>query len=83
MEERIIKALREALKPSVLKVKNNSHLHQGHIEGGGSETHFKVTIAADGLKGLSRVKAHRAINQIIAEEFKNGLHALEIEVLES
>ena len=81
MKERIIANLKKELHPEFLEVKNNSHLHQGHSgDDGSGETHFKIVISATGLDGLSKVQAHRKINQAVKAEFEKGLHALEIEI---
>lgn len=80
MEERITNKLQQ-LQPTFLKISNNSHLHRGHLgDDGSGETHFKIEISATTLNNLSKVAAHRKINQLLAEEFNNGLHALEIKI---
>lgn len=82
MKQRIEKKLAEALNPKFLKVDNNSNLHQGHLgDDGSGETHFAVSIESDSLKDLNKVAAHRKINSLLMDEFKNGLHALEIKIL--
>lgn len=73
--------LTAAFNPSFLEVKDESHLHQGHIgahsEG---ESHFRVRIAATEFQGLARVAMHRLINTVLAEELKSRVHALAIEI---
>lgn len=44
----------------------------------GAETHFKVTVISDHFSGKSRIARHRFINELLAEEFDSGLHALSI-----
>jgi BolA protein len=81
MKQRIEKILQENLQLSFLEVKNNSHLHAGHLgDNGTNETHFAITIEAEELRNLNAVNAHRKINKLLEEEFKKGLHALEIKV---
>ena len=81
MKERIEKKLRDALKPRLLEVINNSALHIGHLgDDGSGETHFTIIIDADELK-IGKVQAHRKINSLLKEEFNKGLHALEIKVI--
>ncbi len=81
MKQRIEKILNNELKPEFLEVKNNSHLHAGHAgDNGTGETHFAIEIKSPQLVGLSKVAAHRKINTLIKEEFKKGLHALEIKI---
>jgi BolA protein len=82
MKERIIRKIEDNLKPDLLEVKNNSYLHKGHLGDNGTfETHFEVIISSKSLKNLSKINAHRKINQLLKEEFEKGLHALEIKVI--
>ena len=82
MEERIRQKLTKELQPKFLEVKNNSYLHKGHAgDNGTMETHFAIIIEAEELKNLLRVKAHQRVNNIVKDEFNNGLHALEIKIL--
>ena len=81
MKQRIEEKLKNNLNPSFLEVKNNSHLHSGHMgDNGTGETHFAIKIAAEELEGLSAVNAHRKINALLKDEFDVGLHALEIKI---
>lgn len=82
MEEKIRQKLLVALNPEILEVTNNSKLHRGHIgDNGSNETHFKIEISSTKLKNLNKISAHREINNILQEEFQNGLHALEIKII--
>lgn len=80
--------LTEAFAPQRLAVVNESHLHAGHHHvdngeeaefDGTGETHFRVRIVASAFAGMSRVERHRAVNAVLADELKAGLHALAIE----
>ena len=78
--DRITRRLTEAFQPASLNVVDESHLHKGHPgHRPGGETHFRVKIAADAFRGVSRVEAHRMVNAALADEFASGLHALAIE----
>lgn len=80
-KEKIYQKLQNELKPEFLEVVNNSYLHKGHLgDDGTMETHFCINIKSSALNGLSRVQAHQKINQIIKDEFSQGLHALEIKI---
>ena len=72
--------LNTALSPRELEVIDESHQHKGHAgarpEG---ESHFRVRIVADAFQGHSRIECHRMINDILAEELKQQIHALAIE----
>ncbi len=79
---RVETRLREAFAPQELEVTDESHLHAGHAgwrEGGG--THIRVRIVADAFAGALRVQRHRSVNEALAAEFDDGLHALAIEPL--
>jgi BolA protein len=56
-----------------LEVQNESGNHNVPP---GSETHFKVVLVSDEFDGLRLIARHRAINEALADEFENGLHAL-------
>ncbi len=82
MKERIIEKLKKNLQPNFLEVKNNSYLHKGHSgDNGTNETHFAIEIAAEKFVGLNKVSAHRRVNQLLKDEFNNGMHALEIKIV--
>ncbi|EKF17179.1 BolA family protein [Nitratireductor pacificus] len=73
--------LTEAFSPERLAVINESHLHAGHQEhfDGTGETHFRVRIVAGAFSGMNRLARHRAVNDLLAEELKDTVHALAIE----
>lgn len=41
-----------------------------------SETHFKVTLVADGFAGLRPVQRHQRVYRAVAEELAGPVHAL-------
>jgi BolA family transcriptional regulator, general stress-responsive regulator len=73
--------LNEALKPERLEIINESHLHAGHQPNfdGKGESHFRVRIITSAFSGKSRVERHRMINQLLADELRDEIHALAIE----
>ncbi|KAJ3396982.1 hypothetical protein HDU92_001273 [Lobulomyces angularis] len=69
------------LRPSFLEIVDDSASHAGHAAMKGlkaKETHFQVKIVSDKFLNLSKLKRHRMVYGILDEEFKNGLHALNI-----
>jgi BolA family transcriptional regulator, general stress-responsive regulator len=73
----IIEKLREAFSPESLEVKDESHLHEGHMGHRPSgETHFRVYIVSQAFAGKSRVDRHRLINAALAAELAGPVHAL-------
>lgn len=82
IEERIVKKIEEAFSPERLAVINESHLHAGHQGGsvdGAGETHFRVRVISEKFAGLGRVDRHRALNELLAAEIADGVHALALE----
>ena len=72
--------LHAAFAPISLEVIDESYLHQGHAGARpDGESHFRVRIVAAAFKGKSRVEQHRMINQVLAAELKERVHALAIE----
>lgn len=81
VKDAIISKLNATFSPHYLEVIDESEHHRGH--GGwreGGETHFRVIIGAEGLEGKNRVEQHRAINECLAEELAEQVHALVIKV---
>ncbi|SFP25737.1 BolA protein [Mesorhizobium sp. NFR06] len=80
--------LKAAFAPERLAVINESHLHAGHHHAesghhatfdGTGETHFRVRIVSAAFAGRGRIERHRAVNGLLADELKAGVHALAIE----
>jgi BolA protein len=79
IQHTITNKLREAFAPESLDVSDESHLHEGHAgHRPGGETHFKVYIVSKAFEGKSRIERHRMINQALARELAEGVHALAI-----
>ena len=72
--------LHAAFAPISLEVIDESYQHQGHAGARpDGESHFRVRIVAAAFKGKSRVEQHRMINQVLAAELRERVHALAIE----
>ena len=67
--------LATALAPHHMAVVNESHMHSVPP---GSETHFKVVVVSDAFAGKRQVQRHQQVYAILAEELRNGVHALAI-----
>jgi len=75
---RIEAALRAALQPTALEVRDDSHLHAGHAgarEGG----HFSVHVTSAAFDRLSRVARHRLVYDALRSLVAEGIHALAID----
>lgn len=71
-------ALRAALAPASLQVRDDSHLHAGHA-GAAQGRHFHIQIASSRFAGLPRVARHRLVYHALADLIAHGIHALAIE----
>ncbi len=80
-QEEIRAALEAAFAPRSLAVINESHSHAGHAgHDAAGESHFRVQIAADAFRGMSRVARHRAVHAALGKELVGAIHALALEI---
>ncbi|RMZ78201.1 hypothetical protein DV738_g4045, partial [Chaetothyriales sp. CBS 135597] len=75
--------LTAALHPTVLEIRNDSHLHSHHAPMAGStskETHFALNIVSDEFKGKMQPARHRMVYGLLKEELERegGIHALQL-----
>ena len=63
---------------SGFELEDLSHQHAGRA---GTESHFKLLIVDAVFQGQSRVQRQRKINELLASEFEQGLHALTMRLL--
>lgn len=76
--EQIDAALRAALAPTELAVRDDSHLHAGHA-GAREGRHFFVRVISTRFHGLSRLARHRLVYDSLQSLIPQGIHALAIE----
>jgi BolA protein len=68
-------------QPTRLEVINESHLHAGHRGSPGTgESHFRVLIVSAQFAGKSRLQRHRLVNEALAAELKDKVHAIALEL---
>ena len=80
-KQRINKILLKVYKEFSIEIIDNSHLHSGHNNFDGSnETHMKIILNNKFSKSINRLNIHRNINELMKNEFQNGLHSLEIKI---
>lgn len=80
--ERIRVAIEAGLSPRRLEIVDDSGRHAGHAGARpDGETHYAVTIVADAFAGKSRVSRQRLVYDLLADEFRTGLHALQLTTL--
>ena len=69
------------LSDFTIEVSDKSYLHKGHNNFDGlGETHILINLRAKTSNKINRIKIHRYINELLIDEFTNGLHSLEIKI---
>ena len=67
----------EFLKPSYLKISDDSHKHAEHIDNPtGGLTHATITIVSEEFDGLSLIQRHKLIHKALKDALAGSLHAL-------
>ena len=80
-KQRINKILSKKFNNFLLEIIDNSNLHKGHNNfKGNDETHIKIILTKKNKIPINRLNIHRIINNLLEDEFKNGLHSLEIKI---
>ena len=70
--------LQKAFPEANVAVQDDSHLHAGH-PGARDGRHFKVSIISPRFIALNRLSRHRLVYDALADDFKQGIHALAID----
>ena len=80
-KQRIDKILSKNFDNFVLEIIDNSNLHKGHNNfTGNDETHIKIILTKKNEIPIHKLNTHRVINNLLKDEFKSGLHSLEIKI---
>ncbi len=80
-KQRINKILSKKFNDFLLEIIDNSNLHEGHNNfTGNDETHIKIFLTKKNKIPINRLNIHRIINKLLEDEFKSGLHSLEIKI---
>jgi stress-induced morphogen len=72
LQDRIKVKVESEVKPQHFDLINESHLHSGPA----TESHFKLIVVSETFNGLSAVKRHQRLYAVLAEELREGVHAL-------
>tara|TARA_B100000242_G_C42847090_1_gene393380 strand:+ start:201 stop:458 length:258 start_codon:yes stop_codon:yes gene_type:complete len=78
--EEIKKKIKKNIKIEEIQVIDNSHLHKGHKFFSPERYHLKLIIKSEYLKSLPLIKAQKQVMNILKEDFKTKIHALEINI---
>ncbi|QDH14607.1 BolA family transcriptional regulator [Oecophyllibacter saccharovorans] len=88
-KDRMHALLQAALNPARLEIRDTSARHSKHVEmrqeqtqargpHQKGQTHYEVTIIAEKFDGMPLLARHRFVQELLAEEFATGLHALQL-----
>ena len=82
--ENYLKAIENKIKKRIklqdLKITDNSHLHRKHKFFDKEKYHLSLEVKSDYLNSLSRINAQKTIMNLLKEDLKNKIHALEIKI---
>ena len=76
----IEKKLKEKIIFEKLEIVNNSHLHKGHKFFSEDKYHLQLKIKSIYLQSISRINAQKLIMNILKEDLKTKIHALQISI---
>lgn len=78
---RIEHLLRQEFAPTMLLVRDKSHLHVGHAGAQDGKGHFDVKIVSTKFDGKNRLARHRMIYAALGQLMESDIHALHINAL--
>jgi BolA family transcriptional regulator, general stress-responsive regulator len=82
--ENYLKNIEKKLKKKIdfqkIEIVNNSHKHKGHKFFSADKYHLHLKIKSLYLNSISRLNAQKLIMNILKEDLKNKIHALEISI---
>ncbi len=68
--------IREHFAPTLLTIRDDSHLHAGHAGSTGG-THVTITLVSSAFEGKNAVERQRAVYALFADELRSGaIHAM-------
>ena len=76
----IEKKLKEKINFEELEIVDNSRKHKGHKFFSEDKYHLQLKIKSLYLKSISRLSAQKLIMNILKEDLKTKIHALEISI---
>ena len=78
--EDIRNRLKKKIKVEKIEIINNSQKHKGHKFFSEDKYHLHLKIKSLYLKSISRLSAQKLIMNILKEDLKTKIHALEISI---
>ena len=79
LEEIKIK-LKKNIRIEKIDIVDNSHLHTKHKFFDKNKKHLKIVIKSNFLKDLNKIEGHKKIMEILKDDLREKIHALEIKI---
>ncbi len=80
-EDRVfrIRLALEALSPSALEIRDDSHKHAGHAGARDGRGHFSVHLVSARFEGLPPLRRHRLVYDALGQLMETDIHAVAIQ----
>jgi stress-induced morphogen len=72
--------IKNNIKVESILITDNSNQHKKHKFFDSEKYHLRLEIESAYLRSLDKIKAHREIMNILTDELKKKIHALEIKI---
>jgi stress-induced morphogen len=72
--------IKKNIKVETILIIDNSSLHKKHKSFDAEKYHLALEIESVYLKSLDKIKAQREVMNVLSEELKKKIHALEIKI---
>ena len=78
--DQIKEKINKKINPENIILIDNSSFHTKHKSFDSNKFHLKLIIKSKKLKNMDKIAAHKEIFEILKNEMKDKIHALEIEI---
>ena len=78
--ERLTERL-QSLEPDQLEVVDDSHQHAGHAGAADGRGHFSVLLVSKRFTGMTTLRRHRLVYEVVGDMMVTDIHALSIQAL--
>ena len=78
--EEIKKKLKKEINFEKLEIVDNTYTHESHKSFQKGKYHLKLKLKSVYLKSLKRLDAQKIVMQVLKNDLKNKIHALEISI---
>jgi BolA protein len=78
--EQVTEKLKTAFQPIHFELIDNSWQHAGHAGNALGGSHLAIHIVSEAFQGVNALKRHRMVHEVLKEEMKAKVHALELKL---